>query len=149
MLPVTCFETMHAEELDAGQFAYLEAEGSPAYVGVLPSGQRLVALLREWGEENLVYPRALNGLAVALTNVTFEAEISSAVRCDLNNAQVGTLVAKGASLMLVCAGNGGRPTFLNVGNADSDTRGPPVAFTSWRIVREVNGEVHTLYEKAG
>jgi hypothetical protein len=146
MLPVSDYTFKEARELAHGDFAYLEVDQSLAYVGSIPGGEPVVVLFNNWREDNLAYPEALNGFAVTLNNVIFEADLTSAVRCETHDPKAGTLVSRGDTLSVIGIGPRRQRVFIRFDKNGQNTEGPTIAFTRWQIVRKSGDEKVTLFE---
>ena len=146
MLPVSDYTLKDARELSPGEFAYLEIEQSLAYVGLIPGGEPVVVLFNNWREDNLAYPEALNGFAVTLDDVKFEADLASAIRCETHDPKAGTLVSRGDTLSVIGIGPRRQRIFVRVDKDGKNTEGPTVAFTRWQIVGKNGDERIILFE---
>ena len=117
-------------------------------MGSIPGEDPIVVLFADWGKENLAYSEALDGIAVALSDVEFEADIQSATHCETHRPKIGTLVSRGDTLSVIGMNRRGQGVFVTVRSGEN-TQGPAVAFARWRIVKKNGDEKVTLYENNG
>lgn len=146
MFSIPDLSVIDAEHLAFGQFAYVESEMSIAFVGKISNGDPVAVFLDNWSKPNLAYPHVIPGAAITVEGACFEVELESARRISSSDGMPGELVWSGKKLALLARGEKNRPHSIYVGEFEGDTSGYVMAFSNWRIVRQMGDKSQKLFE---